>query len=309
MFECDAEGCDKKCKTKGGIKRHKAAKHPHIVFLEKQKLDEEKTKLAMDRLGPCDMQKYVREVRESLSRDQCYPEDFRSQFQNFEPTENQGEVLFITFKDLILKLKNNGIDIFLEKFRQLSIKSTQPIFADRRAEQLTMLELSNKCVSHLLHKTTTTTTTDPLKLSEKEFAVFQYVAGHVVHKIHLKLRKSKHWKKDHFQQSIQHSFKAETTDGQKLIKGKDRGWLWYLSPYGVKIFEQAEVEFLRETAKHTTKVNYKELVISLMKNNFVKTWWRKLVDDSEISVQSDVGEGNLLVFLFSNIYIFTMNII
>ena len=278
MFECDAEGCDKKCKTKGGIKRHKAAKHPHIVFLEKQKLDEEKIKLAMDRLGPCDMQKYVREVCESLSRDQCYPEDFRSQFQNFEPTENQGQVLFITFKDLILKFKDNGIDIFLEKFRQLSIKSTQPIFADRRAEQLTMLELSNKCVSHLLHKRrrrrTTTTTTHPLKLSEKEFAALQYVAGHVVHKIYLKLRKSKHWKKDHFQQSIQllHSFKAETTDDQKLIKGKDRGGLWYLSPYGVKKFEQAEVEFLRETAKHTTKVDYKELVISLMKNYFVKTW-------------------------------------
>ena len=46
----------------------------------------------MDWLGPCDMQKYVREVYESLSQDQCYPEDFRSQFQNSESTENQGQV-------------------------------------------------------------------------------------------------------------------------------------------------------------------------------------------------------------------------
>ena len=126
-----------------------------------------------------------------------------------------------------------------------------------------MLELSNKCVLHLPPKksstsATSSTSTETLKLSEKEFAALEYVSGHIVHKIYLKLRKCRHWKDDHFQQCIQllHSFKIEPTDKQKLVKGKDRGGLWYICESCVKIFDQAEVEFFRKTAVNVTKINY-----------------------------------------------------
>ena len=133
---------------------------------------------------------------------------------------------------LIFKFKPNHVDTFLQSFRQLSLQLEEPLFDDRRANQLLMLELSSKCIKHLTHNgstnsTNTSTILTPV-LSEKEIAALQYVAGHVIHKIYLKLRKSKNRNKDHFQQCIQllRSLKVQPNESQKLVSMKDCGGLW-----------------------------------------------------------------------------------
>ena len=54
-FVCDNEGCDKICKTKGGIKGHNVEKHPLEVLVEKEQAEAERTKTAKERLGPNDI--------------------------------------------------------------------------------------------------------------------------------------------------------------------------------------------------------------------------------------------------------------
>ena len=62
------------------------------------------------------------------------------------------------------------------------------------------------------------------------------MAGHVIHKIYLKLRKSKNWNKDHFQQCIQLLcfLKVQPDESQKLVSVKDRGGLWFVCTDAVK---------------------------------------------------------------------------
>ena len=50
--------------------------------------------------------------------------------------------------------------------------------------------------------------------------------------------------------------KLSQQTNKKLVKGKDRGGLWYICESCVKIFDQAEVEFFRKTAVNVTKINY-----------------------------------------------------
>ena len=83
--------------------------------------------------------------------------------------------------------------------------------------------------------------------------------------------------------TVLHSFKIEPTDNQKLVKGKDRGDLWFICESCVKIFEQAEVEFLRECYKdklwHCDIFDEKLFCEKLMEKT---CWW--------LDIQSDVGK-------------------
>ena len=292
---CEVDGCGKKCKTRGGIKRHKASKHPEVVIVEEAEHQQLLTQQAVDRLGPLDLKKFVKEISANLYIDECYPEEFRGLFNKFEISHNQALELFLNLKELILKFKGNT-DNFLSEFRKVSMMTTNNFLPDSRAHHLLMLELSTKCIQHLSQSThfnisSSADTTE--KLSEKEYAALQYLSGHVIHKIYLKLRKSKHWNEGHFQQSINllQSFKVEANESHKLVKAKDRGGLWYICDGVIKIFEEAEAEFKKVTAKRVTKINYQLIVKTLMSNYCIKYDWRKLIGDSLIDV--DVGKDLL----------------
>ena len=265
-------------------------------MIEKHQFEEERTKDALGKLSSIELKKYIEDTCKHLSEDHCYPEDFRLLLKTFEASEKQTQVLFMALKESILKFKPNNTDIFLEKFRQISV-DMEPLLPDKRASHLVMLELSNKCALHLSHKQSTASLSIslPLKLSEKEFYTLQYVAGHVIQKIYRKLRKSKHWCEDQFQQSIQllQAFKIEKNDTYKLVYAKDRGGLWYVCMDSIKLFEQAELEFLQQTVGHVTNIDSKPLVDTLMKNHVVKSFWHKMVEDSMLSIDSDVGKDVL----------------
>lgn len=149
MATFDCEICGKICKTKGGIKRHKAAKHPHEVYLEKVKEKEEKTKIASDKLGSMDIIRLIKESAERLSHDQCYPEEFRSQFIDFEITQNQGDIIFKQLEEIIFKYKENKNDEFLAAFRRITSSKLDLLFTDKRVHNLLMLEFASSCVKHL----------------------------------------------------------------------------------------------------------------------------------------------------------------
>ena len=293
-FACDVDGCTKICKTKGGIKRHRASKHPDVVLTEKQKIQEELDKTAKDRLGPCDLKNLIKESASHLAEDTCFPSSFRDVFIDFEMSEEKSKELFELLKEMILKFKPSNTDVFLEKFRRIAVSFN--LMNNKRASFLLMMELSNKCITHMTSDgAASTSQTVKTKLSEKEGYVLQYITGHVIRKLYVKLRKSKNWSKSKFQQAIQllKSFKIDATASYKLVQSRDRGGLWYCSMDSVRLFEQAELNFLKKTVGHVTRIDYRPMVQSLMKNDVVKLYWQKLVDSSLLSIEKDVGKDLL----------------
>ena len=232
---CNAKGCFKKCKTKGGIRRHKIAKHPEAVELEDAKFKADQIQQAADRHGPIYIKKYMRESLEKLSVDECYPEDFREQFKHVTIDSDDAIYIFQTMQQEILKFKGDK-EGFLQKFKDEIICSGKRIamkekFADPRKFYLIMFELSSKCLAHLLNFGKVNNPENVMKqLSEKETGALQYLSGHVVHKIYVKLRKSNHWREEVFQEIINlvRSMKIEPNDQHKYVKTRDRGGLWYI---------------------------------------------------------------------------------
>ena len=120
----------------------------------------------------------IKESALHLAEDECFPAEFRGIFDNFEVSDNKSKELFGEMKHLILKFKSSNIDGFLEKFRHLAINFL--LMDNKRASHLLMMELSNKCVTHLCDKKCTEKVAIKTTLSEKEIYVLQYIAGHVV---------------------------------------------------------------------------------------------------------------------------------
>ena len=263
------------------------------------KQKEKERQQAADRLGPEHIKKFVTEASLKISADECYPEEFITLFSSLTYTKNEATELFELLKDTILKYKGNA-ENFLAEFRRITSDCQSLILDNKYVHNLIMLELSTKCVCYLNRNNVSVVkeNTGSSNLTEKEMAVLQYVAGHVIHKIFLKLRKSKHWRGEYFQQCIQllHSFKIDSND-QKLIKAKDRGGLWYICNDGIKLFEVAEKEFLEVTAGHVTKIDYQSIVQNLLKNPTLKALWIKMINDSEVEVDIEVSK-DLLEKLF-----------
>lgn len=262
------------------------------MIVEEEERQRLLTQKAVDRLGPLYIKKYAKEVSSNLCVNGCYPDTIQKLFIGFELSHDQALELFQHLKETILKFKGNT-DNFLSKFREIAMLTK--FMSDVRAHHLLMLELSTKCVQHLAHPSPSKSTPAdiPDTLSEKEYAALQYLSGHVVHKIYLKLRKSTHWNKEHFQQSINllKSFKVEANDKHKFVKAKDRGGLWYICDGVINIFEETEYEFKKVTLKPVTKIDYPLIVRALMSNYSIKADWRKVTCDSVID--ADVGKDLL----------------
>lgn len=73
VFKC--EKCNKVCRTKQGLSRHKNTKHSTVPLMDK--------KSAEEILPPELLRKYINESAIKLSRDGCYSEAIQSAFSGF----------------------------------------------------------------------------------------------------------------------------------------------------------------------------------------------------------------------------------
>ena len=109
------EECENIYKTNGGLQRHTKAKHPQKALQLALKKQEELDQEAADRLYPLYTKRYVNEASLKLSKDDLYPESVREKFKGFSITSDEAHSIFVTYKELILKFKNNP-EQFLSSF-------------------------------------------------------------------------------------------------------------------------------------------------------------------------------------------------
>lgn len=103
------------------------------------------------------------------------------------------------------------------------------------------MELSFLALGHLNGpKKADTIVAEEKELSSKKTSALQYLSGHVVHKVFIKLQKSKHWQQQGFQQCMEllKAFKVDPIETHKLVKARDQGGLWYVCQDGEDIISR-----------------------------------------------------------------------
>ena len=299
-FKCQAEGCTKTCKTKGGLRRHVIVKHPKIIEDEIKQKEQEETERARNLMHPGDIKKLVKEVAITIYENKCLPQSYRDVFQGYTITPEESKVIFDAIKKTILKYKEGNEHVFIVDFREISEKTEilprlKGIFNGKPYWSL-VRELSFKCLSHLRGQASQKTSNiGSRKLTEREIAALQYLSGHVIRKTYYKLRKSPSWRKPSHQQCIDLLSKVKIlpTEEHKLIKARDRGGLWYVSKDVVDIFETAEIEFNNATQTHVRRINYKAMLPIIMKNINVKHAYRKIIENSQVTIEKDLSKDLL----------------
>ena len=278
-FKCD--DCEKVCKTKGGMRRHRTIKHAEIVALEKEEAEKQERADAAKKLHPLDIRKCIKEAKAALLNDDCYPKEFRNGLNSFQIELNDGDfgVFDIMLND-ILKFKGDR-EQFLENFKTKIIKSEPDIlpklkaqFTDTRLCTLFLFELGSRCLACLVKPPSNVV--EVIKpLTEREIMALQCLSGHVYSKIYKKLRLSKHWQEDAFQMmlSILRAFKIDPTDEYRFVKARDRGGMWYVRKEAVELFKEVEMVFRQATKSHVVNINYPVLLTTCLKNMKIRSWY------------------------------------
>ena len=260
-------------------------KHPKKAVQMALKKQEELDQEAADRLHPLYIKRYVNEACLKLYNDDLYPESVRKKFIGFLITPDEAHSIFVSYKELILKFKNNP-EQFLSSFNNISQDADTINVLNHRLDgisyNLILLELSAMFLKHLVNKGNSSSSQEIEKpIPQNQLAGLQYLAGHVVHKTYTQLRKKKNWKD--FQQSIDilRNFKVDPDESHKLVSSKDRGGLWYICKEGISLFLSAEILFRKTTKNFVTSIDYPALLGILVKDFDVKSNFEKILSDND----------------------------
>ena len=278
--------------------RHINSKHIEKAHAIQTKKQEERDQKAADRLHPLNIKVFIREACNKLTNDQCYTESVREMFKDFQVSSNEALEVFKTYKDIILKFKNDP-EKFLTSFNLASQDCQNPLFKRLNGigYQLIVMELSTLMLKYLTAGNKgdggIRTIALDVTLSEKEVAGLQYLSGHVIQKIYVKLRRRKNWKNFESSLEILKAFKTEANEEHKLVASKDRGGLWYICKNGEHLFKYAEIEFRNQTKGFITSIDYHRMVMELMKDYGVKAKFDKVVESTGNRYEKEI-KNNIL---------------
>lgn len=220
--------CGKKCKSKGGYKRHRTAKHAGQV---ENSLNSETTKAFI--LKPAILTEIVLKVLKNVKGNEVFSTSIRNELSLYQHKEfEEGTEEFLVMKALIEGYSKNGnIEKFYRNYyAQVPLKSTTFFSGlSHSAATLLAMKLADGMLSYCKRVQSCTSksqTSNTYTLSEEENAGLQYVGGYVLHKLHNKYAR-KSLSENHQAMAILKAGKLEQdTESQKLVSSLNRGGLW-----------------------------------------------------------------------------------
>jgi hypothetical protein len=255
-------------------------------------------KTALEKLHPFNLRKMVEASAKVLSIDECFPDDYREQFNNFIFTNDEAVELFHLFENVISDFEGDK-ECFYSQFFELCFDNDH-IIKKLSTDHGTLLlhELANHVLHHLSGKKLDSSV-EAKTITEKERSGIQYLSGYVFHKTYCKLRMNKNYHTSVFlQQSAEILRQARVEDeSQRLISIKNRGGLWTLHKDVEKMFMEVENYFREKTAIFVTKINYKQFVDSLITNAIVYSNYKNIYTSTDAAVDKENADNLLEVLL------------
>ena len=251
-IEICCEVCGKKCRSKGGLARHKNTKHKSA------------STNAVESFSVADYCQLVSQCVISLSQDECFPEDVRQGFQNcifiYAPQDDDLESIemFGKIKILYASLEKKGnVEKFYSSYFALVPLKAVEYFPGLPFQSSVLLatRLADKIVSFFKEKKadhTPTARAVSTSLSMKEKSALQYLGGYVLFSLNKRLRKSAKQKSVPGNQAIallQGGKQGEdSTTAHNLVVCLNRGGLWKITIEVEQIFTVPEINFKNMTS-------------------------------------------------------------
>ena len=295
--------CGKKCKSKGGLTRHKRAKHEADTLVCTSESNENGFTIEVY----CQL---VNQSAKSLSEDECYPESIRKEFETYvfnvlEEDYQAANERFAQIKMLYTSVKRKGnVEKFYSKyFALVPLKATE--YFPGLPFQLSVLlatKVANKIISFCKDNDSNSMPAEERvtarDLTEKEKAALQYLGGYVLFALNKRIRQSKKWQTKSSQQVLSVLQAGKQSDSsntaQKLVDSVNRGGLWKINPVVEQLFTIAELHFKNVTSGgHITRISKENIVSILEKNHEVVSLFDQWVTSAELEVSKNVSEDIL----------------
>lgn len=266
-FRC--ETCQKLCKSKQGLSRHRNSKHkenqPSIDNVSSKEISAE------DRLDVVQFMSYINNCAKQLASDGCYSDETLATFSSYKCSLDDASYTYQFVRHVIKDFDGDG-EKFYPKFYDL-VSSDNLLFKNlnRKCSVILGDELANTVLAHLrgmiLPESATTGGAD--KFTEKERNIIKYISGYVMKTLYCRLRKSSAHRSD---ANVEHmsillagkDTSESSTADDRFINAKNRGGLWKVTNGVFEIFFAVEKYFRDNVAKQKRKIDVKIMVSALV---------------------------------------------
>ncbi|XP_066933779.1 uncharacterized protein [Clytia hemisphaerica] len=275
--EVTCEICQKKCKSRSGLKRHQTVQH---VIKENRDIAKVKILTIKEVLTKEQLKILIQEIRIAIIDNGCYPETVKVELSN--------EVTFSDkFFDEISTIynayhKNGNTEKLYTSIFSKPILNAQTYFGlGRDVSTLIVQKLADRFTA--LRKELTTESLEngddfddsepwvplsyrPLpELSEMEKHGLRYIGGYCYKKLYKKMKNSKDWKSLYNQMAIAFLEAGRDNDvTDTFLDEINRGGLWKVSTTAEDLFLIVEAIFRRNTSqKGLRSIDTKDILFSL----------------------------------------------
>lgn len=310
-FPC--EQCEKNCKSQRGLTRHRNVKHPQENIDNPAKPHK---KTPEEIIHPLYFKKIVNNSASKLAQDECYSEKTRQEFECYTVSLDDADEVFKYFRDIVGEFKGNA-EKFYPKFYKCV--SDNLIFKNlsKRSSVLLGCEVANHVLAHLtgsVVKESSVELSSP-SYTSKENNIIKYLSGYVFGTVYRRLRQSKVTQSMlglqclHLLIAGKKSVEDSSSDRDTiLIRAKDRGGLWNVTPEVAGIFFHVETTFRQSTANVSKQIDSKKMVSQLMENASVLCNFNKLCSQSVEKVDKEIAFNLLdhLITLYIRVRTFSL---
>lgn len=295
VFRCDF--CEKICKSKQGLSRHKNSKHKHEIVSEKNSVQCENVEFTTEILKEC-----IEHCVSKLISEDCLSKGTIETLTSYNVTLDEASYCYEHLKDVVQNYKGDK-ENFLPAFYKLVMH--QKIFrslSDKKSLTALGFELGNVVLSHITAGGSVKKKTVELERKEftsKERNIAKYLSGYVFGTLYRRIRYSKH---KHFCTETSSSFQSILLAGKleneesidqddKLIEAKNRGGLWLVKGDILELFLIVERYFRKETmlAKSARKIDSHAMISNLISNSNILTFYNNIVDETMEKINKEIA--------------------
>ena len=291
-FKCDF--CEKVCKSKRGLSRHKNSKHKVLDHED----DIVSGSSPEDPLHPLHLKNYIIKSASKLVDENCLSARTLDHFRNYEVSLDDANYTYSFIRQIIAGYNGNA-----EKFYPEFYKCVSDNIAFRNLSKKCAILLGFKLATYILaHLSGSLAKENSIefhcaKLTQKERGIAKYMSGYVFGTLYRRIRCSKQHKQILNMQSLSILLagKSEVEDNDNepdniLVKAKNRGGLWLVIPEVFEMFLLVESYFRAHmTAKFVTKIDGSAMVSDLISNCGILSYFSKICNKSVEKVPKEIA--------------------
>ena len=294
-YKCDQ--CDKTCKSKRGLSRHKNTKHAVVPPALNDPTDanqlSEKDVTSLKKFPVSKLISILKESANIVAADMCLPDETRKLFFDFAISFGEANLLWERLRSVIDKF-NGDAEKFYSLFYGLLAENILPEKFDYIYTNMLMTEAAN-LILIFLSDIDVNTNDGPAEvissITEKETKCLQYISGFIVHKLYKKYRFNSASSSNYNTQclAILKACKVDSDASQTLVNARDRGGLWRVNKNMQALFLKSECIFRTNTAKFSVKVICADIVKKMLENCVITSNFKTLCYDIDPKVDSEIS--------------------